>query len=73
MKIKDYTDVSRYGISPWNQKLKKVVEKQAEKFKMTTDELIWACVKRGLMSDGINKEKFKELHSKNTWPKLIMH
>ena len=46
--------------------LKKVVEKQAEKFKMTTDELIWACVKRGLMSDGINKEKFKELHSKNT-------
>ena len=46
-----------------NQKLKKMVEKQAKKFKMTTDELIYAYVKRGLMSDGINKEKFKELHS----------
>lgn len=40
-----------------------MVESQAEKLGMTIDELIWGYVNRGLMSDNINEDTFRELHS----------
>lgn len=46
-----------------NKKLKKMVESQAGKLGMTIDELIWGYVNRGLMSDNINEDTFRELHS----------
>lgn len=51
----------RYEIK--NTKLKKMVESHAEKLGMTIDELIWGYVNRGLMSDNMNEDTFRELHS----------
>ena len=38
-----------------NKKLQKMVEKQAQEYGMSVDELIWAYVNRGLLSDCINE------------------
>ena len=40
-----------------------MVEKQAQEYGMSVDELIWAYVNRGLLSDCINEDTFKRLHS----------
>ena len=48
-----------------NEKLKKIVEKQAKELNMTVNELIWGYINRGLMGDALNEENFNKLHSKN--------
>ena len=47
-----------------NEKLKEPVEKKAQILGISTDELIWAYINRGLMNYGISEEAFNNLHSK---------
>lgn len=46
-----------------DDKLRKMVEKKAEELGMSSDELIWGYINRGLMEDNFGEEKFREQHS----------
>ena len=46
-----------------NKKLKKMLEKKAEGYHISVDELIWNFINRGLMWDNMNDEQFQRLHS----------
>ena len=46
-----------------NKKLNAMVEKQAKNIGMDVDELIWAYINRGLMSDNLSEDTFNECHS----------
>lgn len=46
-----------------NEKLKKMVEKKAQEWKMTPDDVIWAYINRGLLDDGLGEHVFEKMHS----------
>lgn len=46
-----------------NEKLKKMVEKKANELGMSSDQLIWGYINRGLMDDNFGDEVFREVHS----------
>ena len=46
-----------------NEKLKKMLEKKAEGYHISVDQLISNFIHRGLMWDNMNEEQFEKLHS----------
>lgn len=47
-----------------------MVEIKAKELGIDINELIWGYINRGLMSDGLNGDVFKELHSKEYLAKV---
>lgn len=47
-----------------NKKLKAWVEKEAEKYNTTVDDMIYCYINRELISDSLDEDTFYELHSK---------
>ena len=46
-----------------NEKLKKLIDKKAEELNISTSQLIWNYVNRGLMEDNVNEKMFENCHS----------
>ena len=46
-----------------NEKLRKMVEKKANELGMSSDQLIWGYINRGLMDDNFGEDVFREVHS----------
>ena len=46
-----------------NEKLKKMLEKKAQELHISLNRLMWNYIKRGLMGDNVDEEKFRKYHS----------